>query len=90
MTYTEYKELEEKRLAVAIRHLENGVNFVDIHTAYIDEGVVIGEGTLIGPCVTIEGETVIGKNCKILQNQRVILILCLRNNQKPRLRQRAA
>jgi bifunctional UDP-N-acetylglucosamine pyrophosphorylase/glucosamine-1-phosphate N-acetyltransferase len=71
MTYTEYKELEEKRLAVAIRHLENGVNFVDIHTAYIDEGVVIGEGTLIGPCVTIEGETVIGKNCKILQNSRI-------------------
>ena len=71
MTYTEYKELEEKRLAVAIRHLENGVNFVDIHTAYIDEGVVIGEGTFIGPCVTIEGNTVIGKNCSILQNTRI-------------------
>ena len=71
MTYTEYKEQEEKRLAIAIRHLENGVNFVDIHTAYIDETVVIGEGTLIGPCVTIEGNTVIGRNCSILQNTRI-------------------
>ncbi len=71
MTYTEYKEQEEKRLTIAIRHLENGVKFVDIHTAYIDEAVQIGQGTLIGPCVTLEGNTVIGKDCKILQNSRI-------------------
>lgn len=71
MNYTEYKALEEKRLAIAIGHLEKGVNFVDIHTAYIDETVEIGEGTLIGPCVTLEGNTVIGKDCKILQNSRI-------------------
>ena len=71
MTYEEYQAQEEKRLAIAVKHLENGVNFVDIRTAYIDESVVIGEGTIIGPCVTLEGNTVIGRDCKIMQNTRI-------------------
>lgn len=71
MTYQEYKEREEKRLAVNISHLERGVDFADLHTAYIDEGVVIGKGTFIGPCVSLEGSTVIGDNCRILQNTRI-------------------
>lgn len=71
MTYQEYKEREEKRLAAVLSYLEKGVEFVDIHTAYIDEGVVIGEGTLIGPCVSLQGDTVIGRNCRILQNTRI-------------------
>ena len=49
MTYTEYKEQEEKRLAVAIRHLENGVHFIDIHTAYIDENVVAANTVYVLP-----------------------------------------
>lgn len=71
MTYEEYQEREEKRLAIAVKHLEKGVDFVDIRTAYIGEDVEIGPGTVIGPCVTIEGKTVIGRNCKILQNSRI-------------------
>lgn len=71
MDFNQYKEREQKRLEIAIKHLEKGVDFVDINTAYIDEEAVIGSGTLIGPCVTIEGGTVIGKNCKILQNSRI-------------------
>lgn len=71
MDFNQYKEREQKRLEIAIKHLEKGVDFVDINTAYIDEEVVIGSGTLIGPCVTIEGGTVIGENCKILQNSRI-------------------
>ena len=71
MTYEEYQAQEEKRLAIAVKHLENGVNFVDIRTAYIGEAVVIGEGTVIGPCVTLEGNTVIGRDCKIMQNTRI-------------------
>ena len=67
MDYSQYEEQEKKRIETAIRHLERGVNFVDIRTAYIDEDVVIGEGTLIGPCVTLERGTVIGKNCCIYQ-----------------------
>lgn len=72
MNYKEYQAQEEARLAICIRHLEAGVNFVDIRTAYIDEAVVIGAGTLIGPCVTLEGKTVIGENCRILQNSRIV------------------
>lgn len=71
MTYQEYKEKEEKRLAVNLAHMERGVEFVDVRTAYIDESVVIGSGTLIGPCVTLEGNTVIGEGCRILQNTRI-------------------
>ena len=71
MDFNQYKEKEQKRLEIAIKHLENGVDFVDINTAYIDEGVTIGRGTLIGPCVTIEGDTAIGENCRILQNSRI-------------------
>jgi len=62
---------EQKRLAINIKHLEGGVNFIDIRTAYIDEGVVIGKGTTIFPCVTIEGDTKIGDNCTIGQNTRI-------------------
>ncbi len=71
MKYEEYQAREQERLAVCIRHLEAGVDFVDIRTAYIGEDVVIGKGTLIGPCVSLEGKTVIGENCRILQNSRL-------------------
>ncbi len=71
MTYLDYKEKEALRKQIAIRHLENGVEFVDINTAYIDETVTIGAGTLIGPCVTLEGQTSIGEGCTILQNTRI-------------------
>lgn len=71
MTYEEYKEQEEKRLAINLSHLENGVEFADMHTAYIDESVTIGAGTFIGPCVTLEGNTRIGAGCSIYQNTRI-------------------
>ncbi|MGN0658766.1 MAG: UDP-N-acetylglucosamine diphosphorylase [Emergencia sp.] len=72
MKFEEYEKRERERLAVCIRHLEAGVDFVDIRTAYIGEDVKIGEGTLIGPGVSLEGETVIGRNCRILQGSRIV------------------
>ncbi len=66
-----YKEKEAKRIEVNLRHLDNGVEFVDIYAACIDETVKIGAGTLIGPCVTIKGDAVIGENCVIGQNSRI-------------------
>ena len=48
MTLEEYKEKEAKRVAINIAHLENGVEFIDIYAAYIDESVKIGKGCLIG------------------------------------------
>ena len=66
-----YKEKEAQRQAINLKHLEAGVEFVDLYAAYIDEEVEIGEGTVIGPCVTLKGRTVIGKNCIIGQNCRI-------------------
>ncbi len=65
------KELEEKRamrLVTIEKHVKNGVTFVDEYTAYVDDTVKIGEGTVVGPCVTLQGDTVIGKDCFIGQN----------------------
>lgn len=71
MKYEEYKEKEKKRLDIAIAHMERGVDFADINTAFIGEDVTIGPGTFIGPCVTLEGKTVIGADCSIHQNTRI-------------------
>jgi bifunctional UDP-N-acetylglucosamine pyrophosphorylase/glucosamine-1-phosphate N-acetyltransferase len=71
LNYEEYKEKEKKRIERAIAYMEAGVEFADINTVYIDEGVKIGKGTFIGPCVTIEGNTVIGSGCMIYQNTRI-------------------
>lgn len=71
MTLEEYRKIEEDRLEIVLKHMENGVEFVDIHSAYISAEAEIGKGTLIGPCVTIEGKTVIGENSQILQNSRL-------------------
>jgi len=65
------EDMEKKRMArlsTVEKHIKNGVSFVDEMTAYIDEEVIIGEGTLIGPCVTLEGNTQIGRDCFIGQN----------------------
>ena len=67
----EYAAEKQKRLDIVLEHMKNGVKFIDIESAYIDEGVEIGEGTVIGHCVTLEGKTIIGKNCIIRQNTRI-------------------
>jgi len=49
-----------------------GVNFIDIKTVYINGDVKIGKGTTIYPCVVIEGTVVIGENCIIGLNTRIV------------------
>ncbi|MCI8609385.1 MAG: UDP-N-acetylglucosamine diphosphorylase [Firmicutes bacterium] len=71
-TLTSYKMEEARRIEINVALLEKGVEFVDLYAAYIDEEVEIGPGTVIGPCVTIKGHTVIGKNCIIGQNSRIV------------------
>ena len=44
---------------------ENGVTFIDEKTAYIEDGVKIGKGTVIEPNVYLKGNTVIGDNVTI-------------------------
>lgn len=71
MTYEEYIENKESNKKRIIEYMEAGVTFLDIDTVFIDDGVKIGEGTVIEPCVQISGKTEIGANCLIGQNSRV-------------------
>ena len=72
MTYEEYEKLEKERIERNLAYMENGVKFVDLKMAYIDEGVKIGRGTVIYPCVVIEGDVTIGEDCVIGQNSRIV------------------
>ena len=47
------------------KYIENGVVFIDTNSAWIDDGVVIGSGTVIEPNVMIKGDTVIGENVTV-------------------------
>ena len=71
MNINEYKQRKDKWRKIAEKHIEAGVDIFDIDNVYIEEDVRIGEGTVIGPCVRLEGSTVIGKDCKIEQNSRI-------------------
>ncbi|MDO5490975.1 MAG: DapH/DapD/GlmU-related protein [Bacillota bacterium] len=72
MKRKEYEALEKQRIKWNLSLMEQGVAFVDLKTAYIDEGVKIGRGTVICPCVVLEGHVVIGEDCVIGQNTRIV------------------
>lgn len=71
MDYHEYEAMEKARIQRNLDYMEAGVNFIDVKMAYIDEGVKIGKGTVIYPCVVLEGDVTIGENCVIGQNTRI-------------------
>ncbi len=47
------------------KYKDNGVTFIDEKTAYIEDNVSIGKGTVIEPNVYLKNGTVIGENVKI-------------------------
>ena len=55
-----------------IQLMEEGVIFIDSDTAYIHETVKIGKDTIIYPGVVLQGNTIIGENCEIIGNTRII------------------
>ena len=63
---------EEKRLEINKKFADNGVKFVDIKSAYIDQDVEIGAGTVIYPQVIIEGKSKIGQDCVIGMCSRIV------------------
>lgn len=71
MDIHEYEAYEKARIERNLAYMEAGVNFIDLKMAYIDEGVKIGKGTTIYPCVVLEGDVTIGENCTIGQNSRI-------------------
>lgn len=62
----------EERLTINKKYEEQGVKFIDITQVYIDGDVKIGKGTVIYPCVVLEGEVTIGEDCIIGQNSRIV------------------
>lgn len=60
------------RARINKNHMENGVIFIDSNSTYIEDGVEIGQDTLIYPGVVIQGKTKIGRECEILGNTRII------------------
>ena len=71
MNRAEYEEMEARRIERNLEYLDAGVVFIDLKAVYIDEGVRIGKGTGIYPCVVLEGDVEIGENCTIGQNTRI-------------------
>ena len=57
----------EKRLQEQVNQkwMDNGVTLKDPNTTYIEEGVVVGRDTVIGPNTHLLGNTVIGERCRI-------------------------
>lgn len=62
----------ELRRRKNIELMEEGAILVDPANTYIEDGVVIGKDTVIYPGALIQGKTVIGENCEILGNTRII------------------
>ena len=71
MNRAEYEEMEARRIERNLEYLDAGLVFIDLKAVYIDEGVRIGKGTVIYPCVVLEGDVEIGENCTIGQNTRI-------------------
>jgi len=59
------------RHRINVKHLADGVQLVDLNTAYIDAEVTIERGVIIEPNVYIRGETVIGKNARITMGSKI-------------------
>lgn len=72
MNFEEFEALEKTRLELNLEHAGRGVRFIDIRQAYIGDQVHIGKGTVIYPCVVLEGKVHIGENCIIGQNSRIV------------------
>jgi bifunctional UDP-N-acetylglucosamine pyrophosphorylase / glucosamine-1-phosphate N-acetyltransferase len=55
----------EGRVDAARRWRDSGVVLEDPESTYIDAGVVIGHGTVVGPNTHLKGRTRIGADCRI-------------------------
>ncbi len=71
MNYKDYEKLEKERIERNIGYANQGVIFMDIRRAYIEEGTRIGEGTFIYPDAIIEGSVSIGRDCRIGPSTRI-------------------
>jgi bifunctional UDP-N-acetylglucosamine pyrophosphorylase/glucosamine-1-phosphate N-acetyltransferase len=52
--------------------MEEGVILIDPENTYVEESVKIGKDTVLYPGVFLQGTTVIGENCELIGNTRII------------------
>lgn len=55
-----------------LKLMEEGVILIDPANTYVEESVVVGQDTVLYPGVHLQGETVIGSNCEILGDTRIV------------------
>ena len=66
------KVSKKLKLAKNEQLMMQGVHIIDPNNTYIADEVIIGEGSIIHPNVTMTGKTVIGKHCQILTGSNLI------------------
>ncbi len=66
--------LVEKRMQsrILLRHMQNGVTIMDPEHTYVYSDVQIGQDTVLYPGTILEGHTVIGTDCVIGPNSRLV------------------
>ncbi|WP_349763427.1 bifunctional UDP-N-acetylglucosamine diphosphorylase/glucosamine-1-phosphate N-acetyltransferase GlmU [Fusobacterium sp. SYSU M8D902] len=52
--------------------MEEGVILIDPENTYVEESVKIGKDTVLYPGVFLQGDTIIGENCELIGNVRII------------------
>ncbi len=67
-----YNAFNYLRDRISKKWLDNGVTILDKNTAFIHPNVQIGTDTIIYPNVYLEGKTIIGSNCTIYPNTRIV------------------
>ncbi|MEO8293425.1 MAG: bifunctional UDP-N-acetylglucosamine diphosphorylase/glucosamine-1-phosphate N-acetyltransferase GlmU [Actinomycetota bacterium] len=60
------------RTRINAAHMDAGVTLLDPTTTYIDAGVKIGSDTVVLPLTFLEGDTVIGRGCRIGPSTRLV------------------
>jgi bifunctional UDP-N-acetylglucosamine pyrophosphorylase/glucosamine-1-phosphate N-acetyltransferase len=60
------------REQINIRHMQNGVSFMDPKSTYVDAAVKIGMDTLIYPGAVLSGDTTIGENVTITSASHIM------------------
>lgn len=65
----EAEEILKER--INLKHMDNGVTFIDKNSTYIGTDVIIGKDTIIYPNNIIEGQTIIGEDVILYQNNRI-------------------
>ncbi|MGY0394978.1 bifunctional UDP-N-acetylglucosamine diphosphorylase/glucosamine-1-phosphate N-acetyltransferase GlmU [Fusobacterium sp. SYSU M8A802] len=52
--------------------MEEGVILIDPENTYVEESVKIGKDTVLYPGLFLQGDTIIGENCELIGNVRII------------------